>query len=162
MASASSCLLPTRPAGHRCEPPCKLPGDAFVIGVVARLVREKGLVEFLEAAVALGNRFPHAYFLLVGERLPSDHDASIERELRDAQEILGARLIAPGYRADVAGLLGAMDLFCLPSYREGMPRSIIEAMMMELPVVATDIRGAREEEFQARRDCWCRPEMRPP
>jgi glycosyltransferase involved in cell wall biosynthesis len=38
-----------------------------------------------------------------------------------------------------------MDLFCLPSYREGMPRSIIEAMMMELPVVATDIRGAREE-----------------
>jgi glycosyltransferase involved in cell wall biosynthesis len=38
-----------------------------------------------------------------------------------------------------------MDLFCLPSYREGMPRSIIEAMMMELPVVATDIRGSREE-----------------
>jgi glycosyltransferase involved in cell wall biosynthesis len=109
------------------------------------LVREKGLVEFLEAAVELGTRFPQAYFLLVGERLPSDHDASIERELHDAQKILGARLVAPGYRADVAELLGAMDLFCLPSYREGMPRSIIEAMMMDLPVVATDIRGAREE-----------------
>ena len=122
-----------------------LPADAFVIGVVARLVREKGLVEFLEAAVALGSRFPHVHFLLVGERLPSDHNTSIERELRDARELLGARLIAPGYRADVAGLLGAMDLFCLPSYREGMPRSIIEAMTMELPVVATNIRGAREE-----------------
>lgn len=123
----------------------KLPAEAFVIGVVARLVREKGLVEFLEAAVALGARFPHTYFLLVGERLPSDHDASIEGELSDAQKILGSRLLAPGYRADVAELLGAMDLFCLPSYREGMPRSIIEAMIMELPVVATDIRGAREE-----------------
>jgi glycosyltransferase involved in cell wall biosynthesis len=38
-----------------------------------------------------------------------------------------------------------MDLFTLPSWREGMPRSIIEAMMMSLPVVATDIRGSREE-----------------
>jgi len=38
-----------------------------------------------------------------------------------------------------------MDIFCLPSWREGMPRSIIEAMMMELPVVATNIRGSREE-----------------
>jgi nucleoside-diphosphate-sugar epimerase len=122
-----------------------LPADAYVIGVIARLVREKGLVEFLEAATTLGAHFPRAHFLLVGERLSSDHNASVERELREAQETLGSRLIAPGYRADVAELLGAMDLFCLPSHREGMPRSIIEAMMMELPVVATDIRGAREE-----------------
>lgn len=122
-----------------------LPADAYVIGVIARLVREKGLAEFLEAAASLGARFPHVHFLLVGERLSSDHNASVEHELRKAQEFLGSRLIAPGYRADVADLLGAMDLFCLPSYREGMPRSIIEAMMMALPVVATNIRGAREE-----------------
>ena len=38
-----------------------------------------------------------------------------------------------------------MDVFTLPSWREGMPRTIIEAMMMRLPVVATDIRGSREE-----------------
>jgi glycosyltransferase involved in cell wall biosynthesis len=42
-------------------------------------------------------------------------------------------------------MLSAMTIFCLPSYREGMPRTIIEAMMMELPVVATHIRGVREE-----------------
>jgi glycosyltransferase involved in cell wall biosynthesis len=122
-----------------------VPTDAYVIGVIARLVREKGLAEFLEAAVSIGARFSHVHFLLVGERLSSDHNASVEMEMRRAQELLGLRLIAPGYRADVADLLGAMDLFCLPSYREGMPRSIIEAMMMALPVVATDIRGAREE-----------------
>lgn len=122
-----------------------IPEDACVVGVVSRLVREKGLVEFLEAAVELGKSFPKVHFLLVGERLSSDHNASIARELQIAQKQLGSRLVAVGYRADVADLLGAMDIFCLPSYREGMPRSIIEAMMMALPVVATNIRGSREE-----------------
>lgn len=122
-----------------------IPEDAYVVGVISRLVREKGLVEFLEAAVELGKSFPKMYFLLIGERLASDHNASIVNELQTAQNQLGPRLLAVGYRADVADLLGAMDVFCLPSYREGMPRSIIEAMMMALPVVATNIRGSREE-----------------
>lgn len=122
-----------------------IPGGASVVGVVARMVREKGLVEFLGAAVQLGQRFPNAHFLMVGERLTSDHDASIEPELQDARKKLGPRLVVVGQRSDVADLLSTMDIFCLPSYREGMPRSIIEAMMMELPVVATNIRGSREE-----------------
>lgn len=122
-----------------------IPEDAYVVGVISRLVREKGLVEFLEAAVTLSRSFPNMYFLLVGERLSSDHNASIVNELQAAQDQLGPRLIAVGYRADVVDLFGAMDVFCLPSYREGMPRSIIEAMMMALPVVATAIRGSREE-----------------
>ena len=122
-----------------------IPENAYVVGVVSRLVREKGLGEFLEAAVELSRAFPKAHFLLVGERLSSDHNASIEEELQIAQNHLGSRLIAVGYRADVADLLSTMDVFCLPSYREGMPRSIIEAMMMALPVVATNIRGSREE-----------------
>ncbi len=50
-----------------------------------------------------------------------------------------------GYRADITRILNAADIFALPSHREGMPRSIIEAMMVGLPVVATDIRGPREE-----------------
>ena len=54
-------------------------------------------------------------------------------------------MILAGEREDIPGLLAAMDIFCLPSWREGMPRSIIEAMRMELPVVATNIRGSREE-----------------
>ena len=50
-----------------------------------------------------------------------------------------------GYRTDIPELFSAADIFTLPSHREGMPRSIIEAMMAGLPVVATDIRGSREE-----------------
>ena len=122
-----------------------IPSGVWVVGVIARLVKEKGLGEFLEAAMQLGQDFQDVYFLVVGERLASDHGVSVERELSDAKSKLGARLVALGHRSDVPDLLSAMDIFCLPSYREGMPRSIIEAMIMELPVVATDIRGSREE-----------------
>ena len=55
------------------------------------------------------------------------------------------RLRLLGYRADVAALLAAADIFVLPSHFEGLPMSVIEAMLAGLPVVATDIRGPREQ-----------------
>ena len=54
-------------------------------------------------------------------------------------------IIFAGYRNDIGDLLAMADVFVLPSYREGMPRSIIEAMAMGKAVVATNIRGCREE-----------------
>ena len=54
-------------------------------------------------------------------------------------------MILTGERDDIPALMARMDIYCLPSWREGMPRSIIEAMMMRIPVVATNIRGSREE-----------------
>lgn len=122
-----------------------IPADAFVVGMIGRQVREKGVVEFLAAAGDLARRFPQIWFLLVGDRLISDHAHGVDSEFAAAKARLGERLVAPGLRADIPQVLAAMDLFCLPSWREGMPRTIIEAMMMDKPVVATDIRGAREE-----------------
>lgn len=122
-----------------------LPIDAPVIGMVGRLVAEKGVREFLAAAEILMSQFPHAHFLLVGERLASDHADPVEDTVTHAKSRLGTKLIMTGMRRDIPDLMGAMDVFCLPSYREGMPRTIIEAMMSGLPVVATDIRGSREE-----------------
>ena len=122
-----------------------IPADVFVVGMIGRQVREKGLAEFLQAAVNLGHRFPRVWFLLIGERLASDHAGGVEAEFAAARTQLGERLVAPGLRSDIPQMLAAMDLFCLPSWREGMPRTIIEAMMMGKPVVATAIRGAREE-----------------
>jgi glycosyltransferase involved in cell wall biosynthesis len=122
-----------------------IPESAPVIGIVARLVQEKGYKEFFEAAILISRSVPNVYFLVVGERLSSDHSGSIELALAQARKVLGARLIEAGLRKDVSVMLSAMTIFCLPSYREGMPRTIIEAMMMELPVVATNIRGVREE-----------------
>ena len=123
----------------------RIPSGALVVGVVCRMVREKGVVELLDAAMQLAELHPTAHFLFIGERIPSERDTQFGDEWNLALQRLGTRLIATGFRADVSRMLGAMDIFCLPSYREGMPRSIIEAMMMGLPVVATNIRGAREE-----------------
>lgn len=109
---------------------------------VGRLVAEKGYPELFAAMRDLD-----ADLWVVGERLESDHAGSIRAAL-DAVERdpgLAARVRLLGYRQDVPALLRAADIFVLPSHREGMPRSIIEAMLSGLPVVATDIRGAREE-----------------
>lgn len=122
-----------------------IPEDAFVIGFIGRMIQEKGIAELLQAAEEIARQHNHVYFLLVGDRLASDHNACIEENLRGAAERLGMKLVLTGLREDIPQLLAAMDVFCLPSYREGLPVSIIEAMMMAKPVVATNIRGSREE-----------------
>ena len=61
-----------------------------------------------------------------------------------AAAALGPRFRRLGYRTDVARLLAAADVFALPSHFEGLPMSVIEAMLCGLPVVATDISGPRE------------------
>ncbi len=58
---------------------------------------------------------------------------------------LGPRLRRLGYRADVAAVMAAADIFTLPSYFEGLPMSVMEAMLCGLPVVASDIPGPREQ-----------------
>ena len=122
-----------------------IPRDAFVIGLIGRQVREKGVAEFLQAVTLLAGFYPNLWVLLVGDRLISDHAQGVEADLAEARVALGDRLVALGLRDDIPRLLAAMDLFCLPSWREGMPRTIIEAMMMAKPVLATNIRGSREE-----------------
>lgn len=122
-----------------------IPEEAFVIGIVARQVIEKGIMEFLEAAIAVAEKNTEIHILMVGERLESDHAGDVEAELERAGAALGKRLVATGARSDIPELLAAMDVFCLPSWREGMPRTIIEAMMMGKAVIATNIRGSREE-----------------
>ena len=117
----------------------------FVVGMIGRQVEEKGIIELLGAARTLVSKYDDISFIIVGGRLNSDHDREVEFVIKQAKAILGNRLVLTGMRSDISQLLSAMDLFVLPSWREGMPRTIIEAMMMGLPVVATDIRGSREE-----------------
>ena len=122
-----------------------IPENSFVVGMIGRLVEEKGIVEYLKAAMKLVDKKKDVYFLLVGARLDSDHAVAVDAVIDDAKAVLGERLLLLGLRDDIPEVIAAMDLFCLPSWREGMPRTIIEAMMMAKPVVATNIRGSREE-----------------
>lgn len=118
------------------------PPDAVVIAVVGRLVAEKGYRELFEAM-----RQVDAVLWVIGERLATDHaqDVGVEIDAARDDPVLGTRIRMLGQRTDVETILQGADIFVLPSHREGMPRSIIEAMMTGLPVVATDIRGSREE-----------------
>jgi glycosyltransferase involved in cell wall biosynthesis len=112
--------------------------DRVVVIVVSRLVRHKGYPELLAAM-----RDVDAELWVVGERLASDHGADMEPYFQASG--LGPRLRRLGYRDDIPALLQAADIFTLPSHFEGLPMSIIEAMLTGLPVVATAIRGPREQ-----------------
>jgi glycosyltransferase involved in cell wall biosynthesis len=112
-----------------------------VVVIVSRLVRHKGHVELLRAMESV----PGARLWVVGERLPTDHGSDMAEDFAHAARVLGPRLVRLGYRTDVARILAAADIFCLPSHFEGLPMSVIEAMLTGLPVVATDIRGPREQ-----------------
>jgi glycosyltransferase involved in cell wall biosynthesis len=88
---------------------------------------------------------PHGVLWVAGARLPSDHGEGMEPHLVRAAAALGRRLVRLGHRDDMPRVMAAADVFCLPSHFEGLPMSIVEAMLTGLPVVATDIRGSREQ-----------------
>jgi glycosyltransferase involved in cell wall biosynthesis/ribosomal protein S18 acetylase RimI-like enzyme len=117
-----------------------LPGDALVVGMVGRLVAEKGYRELFAAARQVRRTDPRVRFLAVGAPDLAKADAITEADLQQA----AADVQVTGWRDDVHELLAVMDVFVLASWREGMPRSAIEAAAMGKPLVLTDIRGCRE------------------
>ncbi|MFC2081634.1 glycosyltransferase family 4 protein [Candidatus Bipolaricaulota bacterium] len=118
-----------------------------VVGFIGRIVREKGVIELVRAMQLVLKQQPEALLLIVGETLGSDRDRGTRHALRQQIEEHGMadKVRFTGFRDDAARLIGGMDVFVLPSHREGLPQSILEAMASGVPVVATDIRGCREE-----------------
>ena len=112
--------------------------DQIVVGMVGRLVAEKGLLELFDAARRLDDRY---VVVVVGPDDPAKPDALDRETIRGATEH-GVRFL--GMRDDVDRLYGAMDLFVLPSWREGFPRAAMEAAASGLPVIASDVRGCRQ------------------
>jgi glycosyltransferase involved in cell wall biosynthesis len=115
----------------------------LVVGMVARLVREKGYLEFFAMAGRLAREFPRLRFLVVGITEPDQWDAIDPQPLIAAHGLEG-RCLVLDQRQDMPELYACMDLAVLPSHREGIPRALMEAAAMGVPVAATDIRGCRE------------------
>lgn len=116
--------------------------DDVVCGVVGRLVAEKGYREIFEAARLLRTSAPQVHVVVIGPHDPDKADAISETEMARAASEGGVRFL--GLRRDVEELYPAMDVYAIASYREGFPRSAMEAAAMALPIVATDIRGCRQ------------------
>jgi glycosyltransferase involved in cell wall biosynthesis len=114
-----------------------IPLDAEVIGFVGRVVRDKGLVELVEAWQTLRAERPALHLLVVGPFEPEDPlPPEVEELLRT-----DARIHLTGTNLDTPPLYAAMDVVVLPTYREGFGIVAIEAAAMELPVVATQVPG---------------------
>jgi len=115
----------------------------IVYTFIGRFVREKGIYDLVEAFEMLAKQKPNVKLMLIGGLLESERDQEIKEALHKWK--LNKNIILPGFRSDIPILLDISDVFILPSYREGLPRSIIEAMAMAKPIIATNIRGCREQ-----------------
>jgi glycosyltransferase involved in cell wall biosynthesis len=115
--------------------------DAPLVTMVARVIRSKGVEELVTAARLVRERRPEAHFLLIG---PAD-TASVDSFRADELAEIGRVVHWPGPRRDVPMVLAASDVFVLPSYmREGIPRVLLEAAAMGLPLVTTDSPGCND------------------
>ena len=114
----------------------------LVVGFVGRLVAEKGLHELLQAARIVREQVPNVKFLLVGATDADKSDAvtpDVARRYGVAEVCVFA-----GQREDMPELYAVMDVFALPSHREGFPRAPMEAAAMGLPMVVSDVAGCLE------------------
>lgn len=120
-----------------------LPSDAPapVFLMIARLLRDKGVVEFVDAARLVRARQPQARFQLLGAT-SAENRTAIDRETVESWENEGA-IEYLGETDDVRTLITSADCVVLPSYREGAPRTLIEGAAMARPLIATDVPGCR-------------------
>ena len=120
-----------------------IPFDFNVIGIVARLVEEKGYLDLFEAIKIVLKVFPKTILLVTGAKDSEKKDVINPEVVKNYG--IERNVIFLGERSDVDEIYPLMDIFVLPSYREGFPRSVLEAMAEKRPVIASNIRGCQEE-----------------
>lgn len=113
--------------------------DIPVIGVIGRMVWQKGFEYFIEAIPEVLKEFKKARFLLVGK-------GELEDELKVKSKMLNLedKIIFTGFMSDIKDVLAAIDILVIPSLREGLPIVLLEAMAMKKPIVAANIEGIME------------------
>jgi glycosyltransferase involved in cell wall biosynthesis len=127
-----------RPDRRRLFP--HLEAQSRLIAVVANMnVETKGHADLIRAAAEVSQKFHDAKFLLIG-----DGAERIRLEAMTAELGLSKTVLFLGLRTDVPNILACCDLFVLPSWAEGLPNSVLEAMAAGLPVVATRVGGIPE------------------
>lgn len=113
----------------------------FVVTFVGRIVKDKGINELIEVFLELLKKYDNLKLLLVGDY--EEHLNSIDKKNKE-QIDTNLNIIAVGFKKDIREFLAIANLFVLPSYREGLPNSLIEAGSFGIPLLATDINGCNE------------------
>jgi len=120
---------------HRFRAEFGIADDAIVIGYVANFAKGKGHIQLIEAFERFAAKVPNARLLFAGR----GDDRAVRAAAKGSE-----RVIFAGWRDDVPACLSAMDIFVQPSLSEAFSQVLIEAMAARLPVIATDVGGARE------------------
>ncbi len=108
--------------------------------LIARMLRDKGVYEFVEAATSVATSYPQVEFHLVGGT--DDNPSSVtEAQLKEWNDM--PSLTWHGAQDDVLPFLEASSIYVLPSYREGTPRTVLEAMAVGRPIITTNAPGCR-------------------
>jgi glycosyltransferase involved in cell wall biosynthesis len=121
-----------------------LPPGVPVVAVVSRLIRLKGLEQFLEAAAVVTRDVPDVRFLIVGETAPSDKGYLTDLKTLADRLGIGGRVIFTGLRSDVPLLLAGATVAVMPSLNEALSNALLESMAAGAPVVATRVGGTSE------------------
>lgn len=127
-------------AGARLRADLGLPADSVLIGTVAALEPLKGHLVLLAAARQICAEFPQVYFVISGEGVMRPQLAAYIREQQ-----LSDRVYLLGFTPDARALTNAFDVVAFPSFYEGMPIAILEAMALAKPIVSTNVGGIPEE-----------------
>ena len=121
----------------------QLPG--FVVCTICRIAKEKGLMDLLKAFSMFARQEPNSTLLLIGGVLHEEQDQVLIDFMKLADELkIKDKIHITGLVDNVEDYLSLADVYVHPSYREGVPRSVLEAMALEKIVIATKIRGANE------------------
>lgn len=133
-------LIPVARAGRR---------KKIIVVFLARLLKDKGIMEFANAAKILNDKKVNVTMQIVGS-IDENNISSINKEqLASILKITNVEYL--GFRNDIHNVYSFADIACLPSYREGLPKSLIEACSCGLPIITTDTPGCRQiidEEFK--------------
>jgi glycosyltransferase involved in cell wall biosynthesis len=113
-----------------------------VVTLVSRILRDKGVLEFIDAASQLQSRVPEVVFQIVGEPDLGNPSAIPQSEIDSWESLPNVKYL--GRRSDIADILKSSHIVCLPSYREGLPKSLLEALSCGRPIITTDVPGCRE------------------
>lgn len=122
--------------------PSSRPGEEMVFLMIARVLADKGVREYAEAARILRAHYPAARFRLLGALDVENRTALPATEVESW--VANGLIEYPGRAEDVRPAIANADALVLPSYREGMPRVLLEGAAMARPMIATDVPGCRE------------------